>query len=263
MNDNTLLLELRQRCIHIENKLNTALAASSGCATASRGYSGHPDQVFGGATYAQHGDDVVALNIFHFLEIDKPSYLDIGAHHPVNISNTALLYQRGCRGINVDANPILLKAFETERPEDINLNLGVSDKKGMLTFYMIDDASGRNTFDLATAEAFVAGHPWCKIRKTIEVSVVTINEIIDTYANGVCPDYLSLDAEGFDARILKSLNFAKHRPKVICTEVVTGGGETSHATIAQSLTQSGYFSYFRTVGNFFFVDNSFRGLLLP
>lgn len=263
MSNNALLVEIRQRCINIENKLNTVLITNEDHAAASHGYPGHPDQVFGGATYAQHGDDLVALNIFHLLEIEKPSYLDIGAHHPVNISNTALLYQRGCRGINVDANPILLKAFQDKRPEDINLNLGVSDHTGTLTFYMIDDASGRNTFDLATAEAFVASHPWCTIRKTVEVPVVTINEIVETYAHGICPDYLSVDAEGFDARILKSVNFAKYRPKIICAEVVTGAGTTSDTSIGEVLAESGYFPYFRTVGNFFFVDSCFRHLLLP
>jgi hypothetical protein len=65
---------------------------------------GHRDQWFGGRTYAQHGDDLAVLNIFKRLGIERPSYLDVGAYHPFDLSNTALLYERGSRGINVEPN---------------------------------------------------------------------------------------------------------------------------------------------------------------
>ncbi len=67
----------------------------------------HPDQRFGGVTHAQHGDDIIIRAVFDNLGIDNPSYLDIGAHHPTNISNTKLFYDAGSRGINVEANPNL------------------------------------------------------------------------------------------------------------------------------------------------------------
>jgi hypothetical protein len=58
----------------------------------------HPHQWYGGRTYAQHGDDLAIINLFNCLRIRQPSYLDIGAHHPFHLSNTALLYQRGSAG---------------------------------------------------------------------------------------------------------------------------------------------------------------------
>lgn len=263
MNDNNLLSEIRQRCIHIENKLNTIIGVKVGHDMTSKGYIGHSDQAFGGSTYAQHGDDLITLNIFHCLNIARPSYLDIGAHHPVNISNTALLYAKGSRGINIEANPMLMQAFEELRPEDKNINVGVSDAPGTLKFYMIDSRSGRNTFDLATAEAFVASHPECKIRNIVDIDVVTINQIIEQHANGKCPDFLSIDAEGLDARILKSMNFTKYRPKVICVETISGDGTGSPDMILETIAKADYSFYFRTIGNVFFVENSLISLLRP
>jgi FkbM family methyltransferase len=245
-----LLIDIRQRCVHIEDKINILISPGNQ-SPFSEGYKGHQDQAFGGSTYAQHGDDLIALNIFHCLGIDKPSYLDIGAHHPFNISNTALLYKRGCRGINVEANPELIEAFKDLRCEDTNLNIGVSDSRGTLKFYMFDSKSGRNTFDLHTAESFLVSHPWCKIQKTIEIEVTTINDIIDRFAGGRCPDFLTIDVEGFDQRILKSMDFSRFRPKVICVETVEKA----------ILSEAGYHPCFRTVGNVFYIDKSLVPML--
>ncbi len=85
----------------------------------------HPHQWYGGRTYAQHGDDLAIINLFNCLRIQQPSWLDIGAHHPFHLSNTALLYQRGSRGINVEANPALMEAFKLHRPEDKNVCVAV------------------------------------------------------------------------------------------------------------------------------------------
>jgi hypothetical protein len=81
-------------------------------------YGGHRDQKWGPTSYAQHGDDFQILNLFNLLGIDRPTYIDLGAHHPETISNTKLLYDRGSRGINVEANPNLFKAFESQRLGD-------------------------------------------------------------------------------------------------------------------------------------------------
>lgn len=68
-------------------------------------FTGSSDQSFGHITYSQHGEDMIIANIFSILNITKPTYLDIGANHPLKGSNTALLYSRGSHGTIVDANP--------------------------------------------------------------------------------------------------------------------------------------------------------------
>jgi FkbM family methyltransferase len=216
---------------------------------------GHSDQAFGAISYAQHGDDFITLNLFNNIGITKPSYLDIGAHHPYNISNTALLYRRGCRGVNVEANPNLITAFEHARPEDINLNLGVSDKRGKMTFYMIDDFSGRNTFDKKVAEEFITAHPEFSIQSEIAIETVTVNDIVRDYCNGQFPDFLTIDVEGLDNAILKSIDFKKHAPKIICVEVVSGNNSDYSLETKEILAQNGFTPYFRAVSNIFFIKN--------
>lgn len=222
---------------------------------------GHPDQFFGGRTFAQHGDDLIVLCLFHSLGIEHPSFIDIGAHHPLNISNTALLYQRGSRGINVEPNPHLFAEFQKQRPRDVNLNIGVAPTAGTLTFYMIDDYSGRNTFSRETAEAFVAQNPQFSISKTAEIPVLPLNEIVSQNAAGVFPDFLTIDVEGLDLPIIEAADFSRSKPKIICIEVDNAKGAASKSAIHALLEEKGYICVMRAVSNLIFVEASLKKLL--
>lgn len=212
------------------------------------------DQFFGEKTYAQHGDDLMLLNIFWLLGIKHPSYLDIGAHHPHNISNTALLYARGSRGVNVEANPNLIENFKRDRPGDKNINIGVGPTVDVLPFYMFDDFSGRNTFSFADADKFSKEYPNFKIRETKLIEVTTINQIVSNYCDGIWPDLLTMDVEGFDYTILHSAHILKgNQPKVICVEAFQG-----QHTIKLMMQQKGYFCYCRMVSNLIFVPEEYR-----
>lgn len=216
---------------------------------------GHPYQRFGGETYSQHGDDLFLLNVFDLLRIPKPSYLDIGAHHPSIISNTKLLYDRGSRGVNVEANPYLMEAFLRDRPEDTNLNLGVAAVPGKMPFYMSHRDGGRNTFDPKERDIWVAeGHP---VSEVLEIEVVTINEIIQMNLHG-WPDLLTMDVEGLDYEILESANFytgliaQRARPKVICVEVRKHDTEK----VKKLLKTKGYTCLCRIIENLIFVETT-------
>ena len=46
-------------------------------------------------SYSQTGEDIIIKTALADLGISKPSYLDIGAHHPYYLNNTALFYKQG------------------------------------------------------------------------------------------------------------------------------------------------------------------------
>ena len=215
----------------------------------------HPHQWYGGRTYAQHGDDLAILNIFGCLRISTPSYLDVGAHHPIELSNTALLYKRGCRGINVEANPDLIEAFQRYRPEDVNLWAGVTadDAVETMPFHRINATSGCNSF---VREA-IEGHG---IADQIDVPVLTVSKIVKLYAGGVWPDLLTIDAEGLDLSILSSIDYAQGGPKVICAEARSPAGDNGPA-LRQLMTDSGYFLHSWAGSNMLFVRSELRDWL--
>jgi FkbM family methyltransferase len=244
-----LIGEIADRLIVLEREMATPVSATP---PAPLGYLGHPDQAFGPNTYAQHGEDMIFVNYFHALGIQKPTWLDIGAHHPINISNTALLYKRGGRGVNIEANPNLIENFRKERTEDLNINIGIGPRAGYMTFYMIDKWSGRNTFDKHAAEEFVRQHPDFSITETMDIQVLTIDQAVERYCGGRYPDLLTIDVEGLDYDILASADFSRSSPKIICVEVVSGGGDIS-GPMRELLGQRGYVVAAKTIGNTIFV----------
>lgn len=182
----------------------------------------HPDQPYGNITYSQHGEDFLIVDLFKRLGINKPSYLDIGAHHPHIISNTHLLYTRGSRGVNVEANPRLIEAFFIHRPEDININYGVMPEAGMYPFYLYSSSSGRNTFNKDEMARFLDEETTNDITDlhTQRIECRTLADIIEHACKGVFPNFLNLDIEGYDYGVLDSYDFNfDNSPDVICVEV--------------------------------------------
>lgn len=206
---------------------------------------GHRDQWFGGRTYAQHGDDLAILNIFKRLGIEKPSYLDVGAYHPFDLSNTALLYERGSRGINVEPNEAQHALFLAARPEDINLCVGAAPFHGRMTLHHVAADPGRFTFDVATAETL-------GIVRTVEVRVMTLNEIVDRHGDGVWPDLLSIDVEGLDFDVLRVTAFGDHGPRAVIVEADCGSGDNSH-DLAAIMNAKGYMLHSWCGSNMIFV----------
>jgi len=220
-------------------------------------YAGSPDQRWGHISYAQHGDDFALINIFELMGIANPSYLDIGAHHPEHISNTKLLYERGSRGVNIEANPNLIKAFEERRPEDMNVNIGVGPVAGLLPFYMHNETSGRNTFDIVERDIWIAeGHPVTEVK---EIKVYTLNYVLNDLArDDFYVDLLTMDIEGLDFAVLKSMDVsAGLKPKVVCVEVRRNMTQ-AFMTMMQSHR---YFCHSRVAENLIFVRNDFEHLM--
>jgi len=114
-------------------------------------------------SYSQCGEDTIIDHIFKSLKINKPTFMDIGAHHPFKLSNTALFYESGCQGINIEPDPDLFKLFKKYRKRDINLNIGVSDKPGELLFYIMS-SQAMNTFSTQQAEDLTLNHGFTIIK---------------------------------------------------------------------------------------------------
>jgi FkbM family methyltransferase len=208
-------------------------------------------QHFGNKTYSQSGEDLMLLNIFKLLEISQPTFLDIGAHMPFEISNTALMVERlNSRGMNIEPNPVLYEKLKEFRPKDINLNCGVAAKSGSLPFYIWDDTSAINTFCKDLADKWIANG------KTVTIKLLpvrTVNDIVDEYFNGAWPDLLHIDAEGLDYEILESANFEKSKPKIIVAEIPE---EISPKTV-HLLRNKGYEPLCRMVANVIFIQKEF------
>jgi FkbM family methyltransferase len=179
------------------------------------------------AAYSQFGEDLIIHHLFRTLGIPQPKYLDIGANHPKFISNTYFFYQRGSRGVLIEPNPRLSRRLRRARPQDTVLEVGIGlTPRSQADFYVFPShADGLSTFSKEEAAHWqtvgMKGYGKIPVEAVIQVPLVPVNEVIASHFQGRGPNLLSLDIEGLDLEVLKSLDFARFAPDVICVETLS------------------------------------------
>lgn len=174
-------------------------------------------------------------------------YVDVGAHHPVRLSNTYLFYRRGWRGINIDAAPGSMTAFKDLRPDDINLEMAIGEKPGSLPFHIFNDPA-LSTFDTAVAkERDGKGHFRLLEIKPIEIR--TLAHVLEEFLPvGKSIDFMSVDVEGFDLAVLRSNDWKQFRPEYVLAEdwFCENAEESLKTPMAAFLKAVGYVLFART-----------------
>ena len=143
-------------------------------------------------------------------------YIDIGAHHPLNQNNTFLLHKKNWSGINVDINEFSIDLFNYLRPNDLNIQTIISDSNDYVDLYHQKDFSFLNTIDLSTVKRHFNNN-----FKTRKVKSLTFNKLLSNsiYKNKKI-NFLNIDVEGAEMKILKCIDFAKYDPDLICIEIL-------------------------------------------
>ncbi|HLG02844.1 MAG TPA: FkbM family methyltransferase [Bacteroidia bacterium] len=206
-------------------------------------------------SFSQCGEDLILDFLFRELGISKPSYLDIGAHHPKYLNNTYLFYLNGSRGINIEPDPALFSEFGKTRSGDINLNIGIGEKETEADFYIMTEPT-LNTFVKEEAERIEREQSFYKIKEVRKIRLRAVTDVIREYRNGIFPDFMSLDVEGLDEMILRSIDFKINAPKVICVETLTFAANRTgqkKEDLIRFVSEMGYMIYADTHINTIFV----------
>lgn len=163
--------------------------------------------------YAQFGEDIILDELLR-REVRDGFYVDVGCYHPKKHSNTHCLHKRGWRGINIDLEEDKIRLFNLCRPNDHNVVCPVSDVEETVTIRRYSPFGLGTTIDARQA----AGADEDVLDER-QAATKTLTQIIaDSPFAGRQIDVLSIDAEGMDERILKSVDFDRHSPKVILIE---------------------------------------------
>jgi FkbM family methyltransferase len=168
-------------------------------------------------SYAQNREDVLLARAFAGRSIGF--WIDVGAHHPVTHSVTKHFSDLGWHGINIDASPEAHRRLAAARSRDVNLNIGVSDQADRLTFHQGLrarglDASGMSTFVREHAEQH-RRDGFTFEERTIEV--LPLAEICRRHVT-VPVDFLSIDVEGHEEKVLRGADFVNYRPRIVLIE---------------------------------------------
>lgn len=201
-------------------------------------------------SYSQEGEDLMLMKFFG----GKPRgfYVDVGAHHPKRFSNTYLFYKRGWSGINIDAKPGSMKAFRKKRPRDVNVEKPISENPGVLHYYMFNEPA-LNGFskDLSEQRDGLKNY---RIESVVELETVRLDKILDEHLPPGKPiDFLSIDVEGLDFEVVKSLNLKKYSPSLILIEVIGSSlSDLIESDISRYLQGYGYSIYAKAINTVIF-----------
>ena len=164
--------------------------------------------------YSQYKQDEY-LETTVFKGYKEGFYVDVGAHDGVSLNNTLYFEKNNnWRGINIEPIKGVFDMLVENRPLDVNINCAVCNRDGEADFYLNE---GYTEMLSGIIENYDARHLERLMNENTEKSATTqivkvntkrLETIFDE--QGVSHiNYLSIDVEGAEFEVLKSINFDK------------------------------------------------------
>lgn len=163
-------------------------------------------------------DQIVHQNFF--MDKNDGYFVDLGAYDGLTQGSNSLFFENlGWTGVCVEPNPILYERLRKNRSCKC-FNVAVDDHVGEMDFLLIEgtnapDTLGRllinNSNEIGTINGTLNGDQHSKI---IKVKTELFENLVDTLKI----DYLSIDTEGNEIRILNSIDFEKYDISVLSLE---------------------------------------------
>jgi FkbM family methyltransferase len=162
-------------------------------------------------SYAQNFEDVLLWRALG--HIPNGFYIDIGAQHPITDSVSRAFYEHGWRGVSVEATITYADMLRKDRPDEVVLQVAVSDLPGTMTFYEIPK-TGLSTGDESIADKHQDSG--FEVLETI-VTCITLAKVFEQ-AGQRDIHWLKIDVEGMEAKVLASWGESAVRPWVLVIE---------------------------------------------
>lgn len=197
-------------------------------------------------SYSQKGEDLIVDAFFNRRRFGY--YLDIGCFHPRWLSNTHIFYKKGWLGSVVDVDKSKLRWFKLLRGSRVKIIYSaVVDKPKGINVAEIYKFNGGNLSEIDTLDKKTADDNRAKgwgdydIEK---INTIDINTLLESLPH---INFLNIDVEGLDSKIIGAINFKKYKIDVILFEdTQVFGGLESYRKI---LVNNGYFHLFTSGGS--------------
>ena len=192
---------------------------------------------------SQLGQDLFVL---YQLQYQRAGYfVEFGATNGINHSNTYLLEKEyDWFGILAEPARVWHRELSVNRSAHIERKCVWSKSNQKLTF------NETSIPEISTISSFSDTDMHGENRKSgkeYEVDTISLNALLEKYDAPETMDYLSIDTEGSEFEILKSLNFEKYRFRVITVE---HNFTESRQAIFDLLSKNGYRRIFENVSQF-------------
>jgi FkbM family methyltransferase len=185
-------------------------------------------------SYAQNFEDVMLWRALG--NIPNGLYIDIGAQDPLVDSVSKAFYDKGWRGIHVEATPTYAEKLRLDRPDEIVIQAAVNDVTGSIVLHEIP-GGGLSTGDLDTAHAHI--ERGFNVQ-AVTVPCITLEEVFSR-ASSKEVHWLKIDVEGMEHQVLRSWGSCDVLPWIVVVEsTLPLTTIESHAIWEHCLLERGY-----------------------
>lgn len=196
--------------------------------------------------YSQSGQDHF-LNTYIFKGHTHGIFVDVGAHDGKTFNNTLFFEETyNWTGLNVEPIPNVYEKLKNNRPKCINLNVAISNSNNVMKDFMIN--TGHTEMLSGLVENYDKRHLVRinneALKHSCNMSVVKVItrtlESVFLENNITNVNFLSIDTEGSEFDVIKSINFNKVFIDVICFE---NNYDDTFEPIVEYLENKGYFLF--------------------
>jgi len=204
----------------------------------------------------QDAEDQYAFDHF-FNGVRGGSYLELGAHNGVHLSNTKSLHDfYGWRGVLIEANPVDYALLAESRPYDLTVHAAICASHG--TVHYVSNGVVGGIWELMPQSFRERWHPNVDPTKLPLVPCLPLKDVLAVH-NVTHINFFSLDVEGAELSVLESMDFGRISFDVIVIEA-DEHSEAKNTGVRNFLAGKGYKLHERVLRNDWFVRTGFKGV---
>lgn len=199
----------------------------------------------GSMQHIAHGQLLQDLWVLFELDLKSNGYfVEFGAYDGSRHSNTKLLEENfGWSGVLAEPNPEMANVLRSSRSANVDARCVWDVSGDEIDLLVTGDA------ELSTVRGYASPDLHTDTRRativrTVSVPTVSLNDLLDEYRAPNTFDFMSVDTEGTELRILRSFDFTKHRPYLLAVE---HNGRADEQDLDNLLFAQGYERRFRSM----------------
>lgn len=167
--------------------------------------------------YSQFEEDKILHNFFRNKK--NGVCVEVGANDGVNDSNSYFFELRGWKCVLIEPNPALCQEIRRVRTAQL-YECAVSSEIGCATLYIAEGAERSHGVSTISSDQQV--HDKIKgygfTRRPIQVKTRTLDDILLESQLTATIDFISIDVEGHELRVLEGFSIDKWQPRIIIIE---------------------------------------------
>lgn len=185
--------------------------------------------------YSQYGEDFLLWTIFS--QRTSPGFfVEVGGLDGIRFSNTYSFEQNGWSGVCIEPHPEYFPLMSKHRPKSHCVRAAVGTHSGSIEF-IADQRGEFSTIEKSLLEDDLYLKKAVGCEKMI-VPLMTLDEILADIQAPTNLDFVSIDVEGAELKVLEGFDLSFYQPRILVIEANT---EESNVKLDEYMKTRGYY----------------------